>query len=149
MTAMPANPPATSPSRPKPTAVVVDDSLTTRRMLRALLEQEGFEVVAEGERGDQAIALYEQFRPAVITLDMIMPILDGTATAAMVLRRHPDALVIMCTSLTSRDQVLACRKLGVTHFILKPFTPATVTRVARSVLERLEASSKRAEVPDR
>lgn len=118
------------------TAVVIDDSVTARKILRAALEQAGFEVVAEGERGDQAILLYEQHRPTLITLDIIMPILDGMTAATAILRRHPEAVVIMCSSLSAREKILACRELGVKHFILKPIVPETVGKVIQTVVQQ-------------
>jgi two-component system chemotaxis response regulator CheY len=127
---------------PKPTAVVVDDSLTARKMLRSILEQAGFEVLAEGEQGDQAIMLYEQFRPSLITLDIIMPILDGITAAAAILRRHPEAVVVMCSSMSAREKILACRELGVKHFILKPLVPEAAVKVVQSVVEQARAHGK-------
>jgi two-component system chemotaxis response regulator CheY len=127
---------------PKPTAVVVDDSLTARKLLRSILEQAGFDVLAEGERGDQAIMLYEQYRPALITLDIIMPILDGITAAAAILRRHPDAVVVMCSSLSAREKILACRELGVKHFILKPLDPDAAGKVIQTVVEQARAPRK-------
>jgi two-component system chemotaxis response regulator CheY len=127
---------------PKPTAVVVDDSLTARKMLRSILEEAGFDVLAEGEQGDQAIMLYEQHRPSLITLDIIMPILDGITAAAAILRRHPEAVVVMCSSMSAREKILACRELGVKHFILKPMVPEAAVKVVQSVIEQARAHGK-------
>jgi two-component system chemotaxis response regulator CheY len=131
-----------TPPGTKPTAVVVDDSLTARKMLRTVLEQAGFDVLAEGERGDQAIMLYEQHRPNLITLDIIMPILDGITAAAAILRRHPEAVVVMCSSMSAREKILACRELGVKHFILKPLVTEAAVKVIQSVVEQAKAPGK-------
>ena len=130
----------------KPTAVVVDDSVTARAILKSTLQAAGFEVVAEGERGDQAVTLFEQFRPTLITLDIVMPILDGVRAAEVILRLHPEAQIVMCSSLNSREKVLACRDLGVKHFILKPMVPEAVIKI----VQRLAAgpgAGPTAEVP--
>lgn len=117
-----------------PTAVIVDDSPIMRSHLRVLLQQAGCEVVAEGSQGDDVVALYERHRPDVMTLDIVMPGKDGVSAATELLARHPHATVVMCTSLTSRDKILACQKAGVAHYLLKPFQPERAISTIRHVL---------------
>src|SRR5687767_6702436 len=125
-----------------PTAVIVDDSPVMRAHLRTLLREAGCEVVAEGCQGDDAIALYEKHRPDVLTLDIVMPGKDGVTAATELLARHPDAAVVMCTSLTSRDKILACQKAGVAHYLLKPFQMERAVATIKHVLGR--SAQKRA-----
>ena len=120
----------------KPTAVILDDSSTTRAALRLMLGRAGFDVVAEGVSGDQALSLYESHRPTVITIDIVLPGLDGVSAATELLRLHPDATVVMCSSISARDKILACRDAGATHFILKPITWDKVEAVSRVVMAR-------------
>jgi two-component system, chemotaxis family, chemotaxis protein CheY len=117
-----------------PTAVVIDDSSTSRRSLRAMLTQLGFDVVAEGERGDQAMPLFEQHRPTVLILDIVLPVMDGVTAATSLLKKHPDATVVMCSSISARDKIVACRDAGVAHFVLKPFTPEKLAAAVRGLL---------------
>jgi two-component system, chemotaxis family, chemotaxis protein CheY len=119
-----------------PTAIVIDDSSTSRRALRGMLTDVGFSVVAEGERGDQVLSLYEQFRPTVLTLDIVLPVMDGVTAVIDLLKRHPDATVVMCSSIAARDKIVACRDAGVAHFVLKPFTPERIAAVARILLAK-------------
>lgn len=118
------------------TALVVDDSPIMRIQLRNLLAQAGCQVVGEGASGDELLALYEQHQPDLVTLDIVMPGKDGVIAATELLSRHPEATVIMCTSLTTRDKVLACQRIGVTHYLLKPFQPERAVAVFRHVLAR-------------
>lgn len=124
----------------KQKAVVIDDSKVIRRVLGIALERAGFEVVAEGETGSVALELYEQHRPHVITLDIVLPGLDGVGAAEQILRRNPDAAVVMCSSINSRDKILRCRELGVRHFILKPFTSEKVAEVLNAINPEARAS---------
>jgi two-component system, chemotaxis family, chemotaxis protein CheY len=125
-----------------PTAVVIDDSATSRRSLRTMLTQVGFEVVAEGERGDQVIPLFEQFHPTVLTLDIVLPVMDGVTAVTNLLKKHPDATVVMCSSITARDKIVACRDAGVSHFVLKPFTSERIAAIARILLaKRVKSAS--------
>ena len=119
-----------------PTAVIVDDSPIMRAQLRALLRQAGCDVVGEGASGDDVLGLYETMRPDLVLLDIVMPGKDGVTAATELLQRYPEATVIMCTSLTSRDKILACQKAGVAHYLLKPFQPEKTVQVIRYVLGR-------------
>jgi two-component system chemotaxis response regulator CheY len=118
------------------TAIVIDDSAVARRSIRPLLEAAGCRVVAEGASGDDVLGLYEQHRPTLITMDIVMPGKDGVTAATELLKLHPQAIVIMCTSLTSREKILACQKAGVAHYLLKPFQPEKTVQVIRYVLGR-------------
>lgn len=122
-----------------PTAVLIDDSRTTRTCLRVYLTEIGFEIVAEGERGEHALELYEKHRPMLITIDIVMPGMDGVTAARELLKRHPDANVVMCTSINTRDKILACHEAGVSHYLLKPFDGAKVQSVARGILAKMAA----------
>ena len=119
-----------------PTAVVIDDSRIMRNHLKALLTEAGCEVVGEGGSGDDVIPLYEQFRPDLMTVDVVMPGTDGVTAATNLLKQHGEANVVMCTSTTSREKILACQRAGVSHFILKPFKREKVIGVVRLVLFR-------------
>lgn len=119
-------------------AIVVDDSPIMRMQLRNLLAQAGCQVVAEGASGDEVMALYEKHRPDLVTLDIVMPGKDGVAAATELLAKHPHAMVVMCTSLTTRDKVLTCQKIGVSHYLLKPFQPERAVAVFRHVLSKTD-----------
>ncbi len=120
-----------------PTAIVIDDSPAARRSIRPLLEAAGCQIVAEGASGDEVMRLYEQHRPTLVTMDIVMPGKDGVTAAAELLRRYPEATVVMCTSLTSRDKIIACQKAGVAHYLLKPFQPEKTLQVLQYVLCRI------------
>jgi two-component system chemotaxis response regulator CheY len=124
-----------------PTAVLIDDSRTTRTCLRVYLTEIGFEIVAEGERGEHALELYEKHRPTLITIDIVMPGLDGVSAARELLKRHPEANVVMCTSINTRDKILACHEAGVSYYLLKPFDGAKVQSVARGILAKVASRS--------
>lgn len=124
-----------------PTAVIVDDSPLVRIQVRQVLTRMGCTVVAEAASGDDVRALYEQYRPDLMTLDIVMPGKDGVTAAVELLRDHPSARIVMCTSLTTRDKILACQRAGVVHYLLKPFDPARAEQVFRFALApRAEAS---------
>jgi DNA-binding NarL/FixJ family response regulator len=119
-----------------PSALIVDDSPVMRTQLRALLRQAGCDAIVEGATGDDALPLYERHHPDIVFLDIVMPGKDGVTAATELLQRYPRAVVVMCTSLTTRDKVIACQKAGVSHYLLKPFQPERAVAVMRHLLAR-------------
>ncbi len=119
-----------------PTAIIVDDSPIMRSQLRRVLTGAGFTISAEASTADQLIALYEQHRPDLISLDIVMPGRDGSVAAAELLAAHPEAVVVMCTSLTTREKIVACQRAGVAYYLLKPFNPEHAATIFRCALER-------------
>jgi two-component system chemotaxis response regulator CheY len=122
-----------------PNAVVIDDSAVMRKSLKSILESAGYTVVGEGASGDDAMRLYETYHPTLMTLDIVMPGKDGIQAATELLQRYPQAVVIMCSSLSSRDKILACQKAGVKHYLLKPFDADKVRAIAQRIAERAGA----------
>ena len=117
-----------------PTAVIVDDSPLIRAQLRQILTRMGCTVLADGASGDDVRPLYEKHRPDLITIDIVMPGKDGVTAAVELLQAFPAAKVVMCTSLSSREKILACQKAGVLHYLLKPFDPARAEQIFNHVL---------------
>ena len=130
-----------------PSAIIVDDSPIMRAQLRKLLGVAGFSVAAEAGAGDLLLGLYEQHRPDLVTLDIVMPGRDGATAAAELLARHPDAVVVMCTSLNTRDKIEACRRAGVKYYLLKPFNAEHAVAVFRRALEKKTVAMQQLEVP--
>lgn len=131
--------PLRADSRSGPTALIIDDSASMRALLRLALATAGVSVVAEAGTGAQALELYAQHRPSLVMMDIVLPGADGVTVATELLGAHPEAQVVMCSSLTTRERIVACRDAGVAHFILKPFTLEKVAEVARTVLARQAA----------
>jgi two-component system chemotaxis response regulator CheY len=125
------------------TAITVDDSPLIRVQLRQILGRIGVTVVGEAASGDKVHALYEQHRPDLVTLDIVMPGKDGVTAAIELLRDFPEARVVMCTSLTTRDKIVACQRAGVCHYLLKPFDAARAEQVFQSVLQRSNVNPSR------
>jgi CheY-like chemotaxis protein len=86
-----------APETQKPVrVVVVDDSDVFRNVLRAVVAATpGFEVVAAAASGHEALALVDRLVPELVLMDVKMPELDGTETASLIRRRHPNILVAL------------------------------------------------------
>ena len=117
--------------------LVVDDSAVIRDLISVNLQMEGFDVTTAGD-GEAALELIGEARPDVVTLDVMMPRLNGFETVAR-LRGNPDTAHIPVVIVTGRAQagdVARGEELGVEAYLTKPFEPAelveVVTRLARS-----------------
>ena len=79
--------------------MVVDDSRVMELQICKLLENSKYEVVAYCENGEEAIARYEEVQPDIVTMDIIMPGIDGLEAAQVLLEEHPEARIVMVSSL--------------------------------------------------
>jgi CheY-like chemotaxis protein len=105
-------------------ALVVDDNRVIRQLIRVNLELEGFEVVTAAD-GAECLEVVREVRPDVITLDVVMPRLDGLRTAAR-LRADPrtSGLPIAIISACTPHDVESGLTAGVDAFLAKPFEPS-------------------------
>lgn len=104
------------------TVLIVDDSVAIREQLRSLLEECGYQVVGEAQNGLEAIDKYVRTRPHLVTLDIVMPELNGIDAAQEIFKYDPDAKVIVITSSLSQKIRLKAEELGVRSFVVKPIT---------------------------
>ncbi|MFF5717615.1 response regulator [Streptomyces buecherae] len=116
--------------------LVVDDNKVIRQLIRVNLELEGFEVVTAAD-GVECLEIVHRVRPDVVTLDVVMPRLNGLLTAARlrddVRTRHlPLAIVSACT----QSDVDSGQSAGVDAFLAKPFEPAELVRLVRQLVRQ-------------
>ncbi len=104
-----------------PTRVVIaEDEAIIRLDLREILEEEGYEVVAETGRGDEALELVKQHSPDVVILDIRMPGTDGLQAAKEIAGERL-AAVLMLTAFSQRDLIEQARDAGALAYLVKPF----------------------------
>ncbi|MFH1709757.1 MAG: response regulator [bacterium] len=114
--------------------LIADDTQLMRISLRRVLESAGHEVVAEAGGGEEAVKLYEKFKPDLVTLDVIMGEMDGIAALQAIRKLDPRAKVIMLTSIRDMEVELLANKLGAMGYIEKPFNPTAVIKEIERVL---------------
>lgn len=100
--------------------VVAEDEAIIRLDLKELLEEEGFDVVGETGRGDEAVELVRALRPELAILDIKMPGLDGLSAARQITADRLAAVLIL-TAFSQRDLVEQARDAGAMSYIVKPF----------------------------
>ena len=116
--------------------LVVDDNKVIRQLIRVNLELEGFEVVTAAD-GVECLDLVHEVRPDVITLDVVMPRLDGIQTAAR-LRADPRTvhLPLAVVSACTPYEVESGEYAGVDAFLAKPFEPSELVRMVHRLAQR-------------
>src|SRR5512140_1830285 len=91
----------------RPRVLLADDHVIVREGLKAVLQQEGFEVVGEASDGRSAVRMCERLQPQVAILDVAMPLLNGIDAAREVLRLCPNTKVVLLTMYNQECYVLA------------------------------------------
>jgi two-component system, chemotaxis family, chemotaxis protein CheY len=100
--------------------VIIDDSMFLIKQLKAFFEVTmGYTVVATGVNGEQAVALYREHKPDLITLDITMPIKDGVEALTEILAETPQARVMMISAIRG-SEMTQCLKLGARGYMEKP-----------------------------
>lgn len=117
------------------TVMIVDDSLFMRKMLRDILTEEGYQVIAEASDGEEAVARYKESNPDLVTLDIVMPNKTGIEALQEIMDLNPKARVVMCSAIGQESLTTAAQQAGAKAFILKPFNPELVTRTLKEVAE--------------
>ena len=100
--------------------VIAEDEAIIRLDLKESLEEEGYEVVGEAGRGDQAIELVRELRPDLVMLDIKMPVVDGL-TAARTIAAERICAVLMLTAFSQREIIEEARDAGALAYLVKPF----------------------------
>ena len=95
---------------------------------------EEYEVVAEAENGIEAVEKYKEFRPDVVTMDIVMPEMTGIEALKEIIKIDEDARIIMCSALGQDSLVMEALDSGAKDFIVKPFQPEKVLDVVVRIL---------------
>ncbi len=128
--------------------VVAEDEAIIRLDLKELLEEEGFDVVGETGRGDEAVELVRALRPELAILDIKMPGLDGLSAARQITGDRLAAVLIL-TAFSQRDLVEQARDAGAMSYIVKPFQKSDLIPAIEVALGRhAELKSLEDEVGD-
>jgi two-component system chemotaxis response regulator CheY len=114
--------------------LVCDDARFMRTMIRHILEEAGYDVVAEAGDGHQAIKKYKEFDPDLVTMDIVMPGLGGIDTVRAIVQMDPSARILVCTAMG--QDALAARAMGAgaKEYVLKPFRSSHILEAAERAL---------------
>ena len=114
--------------------LIVDDAKFMRTLVKDALTASGHEIVGEAENGNQAVQMYGEMKPDLVTMDITMREKDGLEAASEILKSDPAARIIMVTALGQEDLLARAIKMGVKDFVVKPFPPERLQQAAQKAL---------------
>ncbi|NMA91933.1 MAG: response regulator [Firmicutes bacterium] len=117
----------------KKTVLVVDDTAFMRMTLKNILEKNGYSVIGEGEDGLQAIELYKELNPSLVTMDITMPNLDGIKAIEEIIKHDAGAVIIVVSAMGQKALVIDALNAGAKDFVVKPFQPERITEALQKV----------------
>jgi two-component system, response regulator PdtaR len=124
------------PERPK-RVVIAEDEAIIRLDLKEILESEGYEVVGETGRGDDAVELVARHQPDLAILDVKMPGIDGIEAARRITSVHRTAALIL-TAFSQRNLIEDARDAGVAAYLVKPFQRSELIPAIEVAIARFE-----------
>jgi DNA-binding NarL/FixJ family response regulator len=119
----------------RPRVLLADDHVVVREGLKAVLQQEGFEVVGEASDGRTAVKICETLQPEVAVLDIGMPLLNGIDAARDILRLCPHTKVLLLTMYNQECYVLAGLRAGISGYVLKSGAASNLVQAIDAVFK--------------
>jgi two-component system, chemotaxis family, chemotaxis protein CheY len=114
--------------------LIVDDSVFARKNLSRMVESFGGQVAGEAGDGNAAISEYERLQPDLVLMDITMPQMEGIEAAERIVRQHPEARIVMVSSVGYQENIVAALQRGARHFVQKPVKPELLYEVVKYVL---------------
>ncbi len=114
--------------------LISDDALFMRSMLRDILTDAGYEVCGEAANGEESLNLYKELKPDLVTMDVVMPKMNGIETVKAIIDYDPKAKILMCTGMGHQAMVTEALMSGAKDFVVKPFHPSRVLEALNKIL---------------
>jgi two-component system, chemotaxis family, chemotaxis protein CheY len=114
--------------------LIVDDSVFARKNLQRIVSMFGGEMAGEAPDGRAAIEAYTRLLPDLVLMDVTMPDMEGIEAAEHIINQHPDARIIMVSSVGYQDNVSEALRKGALYFVQKPPKPELLYDVIKSVM---------------
>src|SRR5438445_10748551 len=114
--------------------LVVDDSVFARKNVAKMVESFGGQIVGEAGDGCTAITEYDRTTPDMVLMDITMPQMEGIEAAERIVRAHPDARIVIVSSVGYQENVVAALQKGAKHFVQKPVKPEQLYEIIKYVM---------------
>ena len=114
--------------------LVVDDSVFARKNLSKMIDTFGGQVAGEAGDGCTAITEYDRTHPDIVLMDITMPQMEGIEAAERIVRQHPEARIVMVSSVGYQENIVAALQKGARHFVQKPVKAEVLYEVIKYVL---------------
>ncbi len=114
--------------------LIVDDTLFMRTLLKNVLFNGGHTVVGEAVDGSDGVTKYKELKPDLVTMDVVMPKMNGIEALKAIKEFDPAAKVVMCTAVGQEQMVKLAIKSGAKGYIIKPFQAPKVLEEIKNVI---------------
>ena len=115
--------------------MVVDDSRVVYAEMKKMLEDSEIEIASFCRSGEDAVEQYGEVQPELVTMDIVMPGMDGLEACQALLEKWPDARVFMVSSMAYEDMINTAASIGAKGFLFKPFTKESLLEGLRGALK--------------
>lgn len=114
--------------------MICDDAAFMRMMIKTILTNHGYTVVAEAENGQAALSKYKEVMPDLVLMDITMPKMDGIEALKEIKKVNSAANVIMCSAMGQQAMVVESIQAGARDFIVKPFQEDKIITTVQKIL---------------
>ncbi|UAL49265.1 response regulator [Sutcliffiella horikoshii] len=114
--------------------LVVDDAKFMRLTIGNILTKSNHTVIGEAENGKDAVSLYRDHQPDLVTMDITMPEMNGIEAVREIVKEYPKAKIIMCSAMGQQRLIVEAIEAGAKDFIVKPFDEGRVLEAVKRVL---------------
>ena len=114
--------------------LVVDDSNVIRRRIERANDLPEIEFVGAARNGIEALAMHEQLRPDLVTMDLTMPEMDGAECVAKLVQRDPQIRILVLSALADKLTAIDALEKGACGFLCKPFTDRQLNEALRKLI---------------
>lgn len=117
--------------------LIIDDSRTSRKVLKNLLEADGHKIIAEAVNGEEGVSKFIEYTPDIVTMDITMPVMDGIEALKKIREINENAKVVMVTAAGQANKIREAVSFGASEFLAKPFEPEQITEIIKRVAATL------------
>ncbi len=117
------------------TVLIVDDISFVRKTLSDILTAAHYQVVGEASDGAEAVNLYAQLRPDIVTMDVVMPMMSGIDATRRIIKADKHAKVIIISAMGQENLVMEAINVGAKDYILKPFSTEDILKTVERTLQ--------------
>lgn len=118
--------------------LICDDSILMRKKLRESINSCGSYEILEATDGEKAVEIYKEAKPALVFMDIVMPVKDGIQAVTEIREFDNNAKVVMASSSGTKEHLKKAIKAGAFEFIQKPWEQEQITRIVNNLLKKGE-----------
>ena len=111
--------------------LIVDDIAYVRKTMKQILSSNGYRVVGEAVNGEEAVRIYSEVKPDFVTMDLVMPVMNGVEATKQIVKSDPQAVILILSSMMQENLVTEAILAGAKDYIVKPFQTEEVLKVIR------------------